>query len=137
MPALFDYLKSITNKKIYYSTEEDLKGYSQFMVNRFMMSLQSFVPIISELNTEYVLTDRMHYDLLFHAIPKTNSFLKYNMGKEAKEQVLQYVMTYFNIDLNRAKTYMILINKEELDYIVEFYENRGANKTIKPKGKKK
>ena len=134
--SLFDFLGSITGKKVYYAEAEDLKGYSSYMVNRFLMSVKSFVPVISEINTEYVLTDRMHYDLLFHAIPKSNIFLKYNFKKASKEEEMLNVMKYFNVDLQRAKTYISLMSLEELKSINEFYNNRGMSEKIKVKKKK-
>lgn len=135
MPSLFDFLGSINNKKVYYKSDEELKGYSIWMVNRFLMSEPLYAPVIAELNSSYILTDRMHYDFLFHALPKTNKFMKYGMKSEKKEEVILNVMQYFNVDLRRAKTYMALISEEELESILDFYGKRGL--ATKGKSKKK
>lgn len=131
--GLFDFLNSI-NKKQYL---EDLTGYSQFMINRFLTSSTVRASIIGEINSGYKFTDRMHYDFLFNALPKTSEFMKYNMKKEKAETELEYLMKWFNIDMGRAKTYSTLISKEEFQDIISYYTDRGTDKNIKVKGKKK
>jgi len=133
MADLFGYINAIQKKEY----QEDLSGYSAWMINRFMVADASYVPVIAEINSTYNLTDRMHFDLLYYAFPKTNKFLRYNMKKEKSEKEMKYLMQYYNIDLQRAKTYAQLISKEEFDSIIEYFENRGANKKTSTKGKKK
>jgi hypothetical protein len=137
MPNLFDFLNSINKKTVYYSKDEDLKGYSIWMVNRFLVGEPLYAPVIAELNSTYILSDRMHYDFLYHALPKMNKFLKYTMKKEAEEKNLKYLMQFFNVDIERAKKYSTLISKEEFDNIIEHYEHRGAATPIKKKAKGK
>ena len=132
MPQLFDFINSI-NKK---NKLDDLQGYSQWMVNRFLCSDQQYVPFIAEINSNYNLTDKMHYDFLFHVFPKSNKFFKYNMKKEAKEKELEYVMKFFNVDVQEAKTYIQLISEVDMEEIRRFYEDRGS-KGPKKKGKNK
>lgn len=138
MANLFDFLNSINKKTVYYKTDEELKGYSQWMVARFLISEPLYAPVIAELNSSYILSDRMHYDFLYHALPKMNKFLKYNMKKEESEKNLKYLMEYFNVGLQQAKKYATLISTEEFDSIIEHFEHRGAATPVtKKKGKKK
>lgn len=134
MANVFDFLNSI-NKKTYLT---DLSGYSQFMINRLLSSDQQYVPIISEVNSTYKLTDKMHYDLMYYAFPKSSKFFKYNMKKEAQEKNLQYVMDWFKVDSQIAKSYIQLMDEKELDQIISYFEDRGSKgtKATKKKGKK-
>lgn len=129
---LFGYINAIQKKQY----QKELPSYSQWMLNRFFSSESTYIPVISYINSKCTLTDRMHFDLLFYGLPKTNKYLKYNMKKEAKEKHIHYLMEYFNIDIQRAKTYSQLISQEEQEKIIEFFENRGSSTPVK-KGKKK
>ncbi|NCP97677.1 hypothetical protein GW796_05480 [archaeon] len=135
MPELFDYLKSLTNKKIKYESEEDFKGYSQWMINRYLSTIDSLLPIVSEINREYIISDKAHYNLFFTIIPKSNSYLKYNFKKEKNDKEIEYLMNYFNCDFHLAKTYSELISKEEFEKIISFYEDRGYKQTTKRRKK--
>lgn len=134
MPEIFDYIKSFTNKKVKYSTDEDFKGYSQWMINRFLSTDDSLLPVIAEINTEYILSDKAHYNLFYNIIPKSSKFFKYDYKKEKSDVELGYMMEYFKCDTHLAKTYSELISKEEYDTIISFYTERGFGKS---KGKKK
>jgi len=133
MSSLIDYLNAFTKK----TPVKDLQGYSQWVLNRFLSSEKEFVPVIAEINSGYTLTDKMHFDLIVNAFPKSNKFIKYNMKKDEKERNLQYVMDHFKVDSQIAKTYIQLMDEEEMNEIISFYEDRGTKgKKVTKKGKK-
>lgn len=131
MAQLFDYLKSLTSKNPRYCGEE-LINYNPWMVNRFLTDIPELLPVLEEINGGYNLTYQQHYDLLFEVIPKSKRFLKYNLKKENKEKDLTYVMEYYQVNYEVAKSYVELIAKDELKQIKDHFEKRGITK----KGKK-
>ena len=122
----FDTMKLCFTKDKYLSDEE-LQGYAQWMMNKQLSCDQTLVFLAHELNKP--MSDRMHYDCLYHGLPKmAKKYIPYLAKKPKEEKEIQYISEYYKVDLSTAKVYHTLLSREELDYIVEFNEKRGVLK---------
>ena len=85
--GVFDYLKQITKfqKKGFWESlsDEDKKGWSTFLVNRFLSMRSDFLPIVNEVQ-KYNLKPELIYKTYMDIIPKGNYYLKYIKGKKKK-----------------------------------------------------
>lgn len=76
--GLWDYIKSITSDKNEL-TNDELRDYEPYMINRWLSIVPHYVPIISMVNNStFVSNKRMHYQFLLNTIPK--KFVR--LGKE-------------------------------------------------------
>jgi len=131
----FEAVKEINEKKGPYP--DDLKGYSQFMVNKIFSCSRDFLPLAVEANINgRFLTDRMHFDLFYHAIPKNKAFIPYNAKKAKEDEDLLLISKYFEISLQVAKDYSILLSEEEKKSIRKMYEKPKMVKETIKKGTK-
>ncbi|HBY64820.1 MAG TPA: hypothetical protein DEG42_00175 [Acholeplasmataceae bacterium] len=125
--GLFDYLNAINKKSL--PKDEDkstfVKGFSPFIINRFMSCEPSFVFLANAMNMNYGYTPEMVFDFYYLGVPKNNKFIKYNAKKEKAEKTIQYLMDWFKVNTDTAKQYATVISEEELGTITEYYENRG------------
>ena len=85
--GVFDYLKQITKfqKKGFWESlsDEDKKGWSTFLVNRFLSMRSDFLPIVNEVQ-KYSLKPELIYKTYMDIIPKGNYYLRYIKGKKKK-----------------------------------------------------
>ena len=79
--GLFDYLNAINKKSL--PKDEDkstfVKGFSPFIINRFMSCEPSFVFLANAMNMNYGYTPEMVFDFYYLGVPKNNKFIKYNV----------------------------------------------------------
>ena len=85
--GVFDYLNQITKhqKKGFWESlsDEDKKGWSTFLVNRFLSMRSDFLPIVNEVQ-KYSLKPELIYKTYMDIIPKGNYYLRYIKGKKKK-----------------------------------------------------
>jgi len=85
--GVFDYLNQITKyqKKGFWKSlsDEDKKGWSTFLVNRFLSMRSDFLPIVNEVQ-KYNLKPELIYKTYMDIIPKGNYYLRYIKGKKKK-----------------------------------------------------
>ena len=120
----FDVVKNI-NGKTNYLSDEDLKGYSQWMVNKILACDSQYVMLAAQL-TKYKMTDREHYDICWFGLPKSNKFIQYLLKKPKAETDIKYPMQYFECSQDVAKQYLPLIHPDEMKSIVDMYEKHGV-----------
>ena len=123
----FDVVKNILRKETRYSDEVIQKEYPLYMINK-ILSNDSELMVIANLMNENCLTNKMHYDCLYYGIPKTNKFIKYHIKKEAPIEEIRYLVEFFQVNTDIAKSYFERISEEEKKMIIEFYKNRGEKK---------
>lgn len=124
--GLFDYLKRLVNKKSLPETQEgeELASFSPFMINRFMSCEQNFIQLSNAMNTNG-LTKEMVFDFYDLTIPKNNTFIKYNAKKSKELQEIIYVAEHFSCSSRLAKQYIRLMDKKELQEIIDLNKKRG------------
>lgn len=128
MAGLFQHVDELLKKKVIDEPPEEFeKGFNTFMINRVLSCDQSLVLVANEANRPGF-TKKMTRDLYFHGLPKINRFIKYSAKKQKADTEMKYIMDYFGVNMTTAKDMFQLIDQEELDRIVEYYEKRGKTK---------
>jgi hypothetical protein len=132
--TLFDHIKAITNEQDpnYFDklSDEDLKSWSNFMINRFLSMNPDWVELISTL---LPLTQTLRpvdiYKVYINVIPKGKYFLNYIKGKKEKEYedfLVNIIKTEYQCSENEASDYLDILygtkeGKEHIKYVCQKY----------------
>lgn len=112
---LFDILNFICTKQYKWEElpEECRKGYSKFMINRFISSYEYLIPLANELSIQK-LTDKQHYTILYAWVKKTKHYFNYTAYKVEKENpdLMIAIKKEYNIGNKEARRYNKLLNNE-------------------------
>lgn len=125
---LFDHLNAITTEQDpkYFDklTEEDLKSWSNFMINRFLSMKPEWVELIATLlPLTQTLEPKEMYKLYISIIPKGKYFLKYIKGK-SEEKYEQFLVDLIKKDFLVSEAHAI-------EYIEILYSTREGRENIK------
>ncbi len=125
---LFDHLNAITAEQDpnYFDklSEEDLKSWSNFMINRFLSMKPEWVELIATLlPLTQTLQPKEMYKLYISVIPKGKYFLKYIKGKTA-DKYEEFLIELIKKDFQCSE-------KEALEYIEVLYSTREGRENIK------
>jgi hypothetical protein len=125
---LFDHIAAITSEQDpkYFDklTEEDVKTWSNFMINRFLSMKPEWVELIATiLPLSQTLSPKEMYKLYINVIPKGKYFLKYVKGKSEDKY------ERFLIDL--IKKEFLVSEIQAIEYIEILYSIREGRENIK------
>jgi len=125
---LFDHLNAITSEQDpkYFDklSEEDLKSWSNFMINRFLSMKPEWVELIATLlPLSQTLEPKEMYKLYISVIPKGKYFLKYIKGKGEDK--------YEDFLVDLIKKEYLCSEKEANEYIDILYSTREGRENIK------
>ena len=131
---LFDHLNAITSEQDpkYFDklSEEDLKSWSNFMINRFLSMKPEWVELIATLlPLTQTLEPKEMYKLYISVIPKGKYYLKYIKGKgedKYEEFLIELVKKDFAVSEIQANEYIEILystreGRENIKYICEKY----------------
>ncbi len=131
---LFDHLNAITAEQDpnYFDklSEEDLKSWSNFMINRFLSMKPEWVELIATLlPLTQTLEPKEMYKLYINVIPKGKQFLKYTKGKSEdkyEQFIVDLLKKEYDCSENQAIEYLEVLystreGREYLKYISEKY----------------
>jgi hypothetical protein len=131
---LFDHLNAITLEQDpnYFDklTEEDVKTWSNFMINRFLSMKPEWVELIASLLplTQTLRPNEM-YKLYIGILPKGKQYLKYTKGKSAdkyEEFLVELIKREYSVPESQAIDYIDVLyasreGRENIKYICEMY----------------
>lgn len=125
---LFDHLNAITSEQDpnYFNklSEEDLKSWSNFMINRFLSMKPEWVELIATLlPLTQTLEPEQMYKLYINVIPKGKYYLKYVKGKSDEKY------EEFFVDL--IKKEYLCSEKQAYEYIEVLYSTREGREHMK------
>jgi hypothetical protein len=125
---LFDHLNAITSEQDpnYFKnlSEEDLKSWSNFMINRFLSMKPEWVEMIATLlPLTQTLEPEQMYKLYINVIPKGKYYLKYIKGKSDEKY------EEFFVDL--IKKDYLCSEKQAFEYIEVLYSTREGREHMK------
>ena len=131
---LFDHLNALTAEQDpkYFDklTEEDIKSWSNFMINRFLSMKPEWVELIATLlPLTQTLQPKEMYKLYISVIPKGKYFLKYIKGKgenKYEEFLVELIKKDFQCSEKEANEYIEVLystreGRENIKYICEKY----------------
>lgn len=125
---LFDHIRAITNEQDpnYFTnlSEEDLKSWSNFMINRFLSMKPEWVELIATiLPLTQTLEPAEMYKLYINIIPKGNHFLKYTKGKSEEK--------YEDFVVDLIKNEYLCSERQANEYLEVLYSTREGRENIK------
>ena len=125
---LFDHINAITSEQDpkYFDklTEEDLKSWSNFMINRFLSMKPDWVELVATLlPLTQTLQPKEMYKLYISLIPKGKHYLKYIKGKGEDK--------YEDFLIELMKKDYLCSERQALDYIEVLYASREGREYMK------
>lgn len=125
---LFDHINAITSEQDpkYFDklTEEDLKSWSNFMINRFLSMKPDWVELVATLlPLTQTLQPKEMYKLYISLIPKGKHYLKYIKGKGEDK--------YEDFLIELIKKDYLCSERQALDYIEVLYASREGREHMK------
>ena len=125
---LFDHLNAITSEQDpkYFDklSEEDLKSWSNFMINRFLSMKPEWVELIATLlPLTQTLQPKEMYKLYISVIPKGKYYLKYIKAK-SEDKYEEFLVDLIKKDFQCSE-------KEANEYIEVLYSTREGRENIK------
>lgn len=132
--SLFDHIKMITSEQDpnYFQKlgDEDLKSWSNFMINRFLSMNPDWIELIATLLplTQTLRPEDM-YKVYINVIPKGRYYLNYVKGKKEasyEDFLVQLITTEYQCSINQANDYLDILystkeGKGNIKYICEKY----------------
>lgn len=110
---LKDWINSISFTKE--DLSEHISEYPYFIVNRILAADRSLTALINELNKRSNMPPIMQYKFLLTAVPKRKRFNPYL--KKSKNSDLDIIKEYFNINTEKAKEYLSVLDTEQIQDI--------------------
>lgn len=121
--SLFDYLNHITVDKAEL-TEEELKGYSPFMINRFVSMSEIFLPFVARKLNQHDIKKENHYRLMKDFLPKRKQYFKYiKSKKDGMDYEIECLQKYFEVGVRDAEHFLTILTKDELKEIVNKFSS--------------
>ena len=134
---LFDHLNALTAEQDpkYFDklSEEDLKSWSNFMINRFLSMKPEWVELVASLlPLTQTLQPKEMYKLYISVLPKGKQYLKYTKGKSEdkyEEFLVELIKKDFTVPESQALEYIDILystreGRENIKYICEKYEQQ-------------
>jgi len=131
---LFDHLTALTSEQDpnYFDklSEEDVKSWSNFMINRFLSMKPEWVELIASLQPlTQSLDPREMYKLYINILPKGKQYLKYTKGKaedKYEQFLIDLIKKEYDCSERQANEYAEVLygsgdGRENIQYICEKY----------------
>jgi hypothetical protein len=120
----FSFLKGMTIEKEDFDFENPLvnKEYNQRTLNRYLSSIEMFIPFVNEINKCKGLSNKEHYTFFKSILPQKSIFFKYlKPVKEVDELSKKCLMRYYNISKRECDMYVEILTEKQIKDIVSIY----------------
>lgn len=125
---IFDYVANINKSKDDIWDINSPSEYSQVMVNKALSFHIDTIYYAEKMNRARV-SDKMHYDFLRLAVPKSNKRFTGKWEKEIKEEEIKLIQEAFKCNYINAAQYRNLLNNKGISRIREFLYKGGSNES--------
>ena len=124
--TLFDWVTEIKTKKRKWNTFSvtEQKTFSPYMIHRFLSMNQNYTELVNDFQKYWTLEPRDVYKWYCDILPNKRSFEKYIKAKKVENYpswVIDILCKYFNESKSHIEEYLYLIEKSELQTILEMY----------------
>jgi hypothetical protein len=109
--------------------------YSQWRTNNSLSNFQETILYSNEMNMNYHLTDKMHYQYLFYSVRKAKRFGKKEDDKvkrkrekeqKEKEELHSLIQSFYKYNDARTKEAIRILSPEQIDIIRKKQEKGGV-----------
>jgi hypothetical protein len=108
----------LTTKKNVLQTEEDIKKYPPFIVNRALSNHMDCVLYANEMNLYHELDNDMQYSYFLNSIrPMNRKFQTWNTNNV--DETIQYIKKYFGYTNEKAKDVLGILSDKQIAEIKE------------------
>ena len=122
MADLFSLIKDLTqNKKSYKDlTEDDIKQYNSFMVNRFLSMNKDFIELVNLVQTIPYEKKLSYYKIYFELLPKKSLWLQYvkSKNKEPNKDLVKQLSKYWECSFKETKENIKMLEKPQIKEIL-------------------
>ena len=135
MDKPWEYIDAMTiNKKDLDMSDPAIsKNYSPYMINRWLSSVDIFIPIVNDINIHGdTMSKQSHYNFLKGILPKQKIHIDYkavSIHKNLDIKDIRYVATYFKVGIKEAKLYISMLTNKEVKDILKTFKY-GMNKMV-------
>ena len=98
--------------------------YSPYIINRCLSGHIDCIMFSNEMNKYHFLSKKMQYDFYINIIRKKKRFSPWLRKDKIKD--LDYVKRYYGYSNEKAKQALMILNKEQLNYIKSKFETGGT-----------
>jgi hypothetical protein len=126
------YENSITQNKKYIdlNTIQEHK-YSQWRTNVNLSNFHDTIHYANEMNINYHLWDKAHYDFLFHSIRKAKRWFppetkEVKKLREKEQELFDLIQGYYKYNNARTKEALKLLTQDQIDIIRKKQEKGGV-----------
>ena len=146
--TIFDFLGDLTQHKTKWDSinESDRKGYSNFMINRWISMKMEYLPVVAETQKlTMAVAPEFSYRFYLDFLPKEKMYVKYVSSKTEKIPEMQSLISFlckkFNMSEREIEENLDLLLEDETiitDYLKRFgYNDKDVQKIFKiSKGEK-
>lgn len=105
--------------------------YSQWRTNSVLCNHKDLIYYVNEININYNVTNKMHYDYLYGYIRKQKRWTKPETKEEKKERekkdhLISLVSEYYKYNIVRAKEVLKILTPEQIEIIKKGKEKGGV-----------
>jgi hypothetical protein len=109
---IWDFVKSINEKKYSFHEDIDKKEYSSYVINKAFSFFPDTLFLANELNMFPETKPKAHYNFLYHAVSKKPRFSKWI--KQQKDADALFLSENLSIRYDRAVEIMNILTETEL-----------------------
>lgn len=107
--------------------------YNQWRTNLSLSNHTDTIAAANEMNTNYHLSDKLHYQYLFYKVrkqkrygkKKTEEDKKREKEAEKEQNLIALISSHYKYNSNRAKEVLSILTKEQIDIIKKRQEKGG------------
>ena len=129
--TIIDWMNQLLVHKKHWNdfTKDEQKKFSPFIINRWLSMDSEFIEIVNIFQKYAIgtLEPREVYMWYRDVLPKGKRFNKYIKGKKLKkydENVIKILCRHFECSKIQVREYVDLMNKEDIENILELYGNK-------------
>jgi hypothetical protein len=115
----------LQTKKNVLTTDEDVKKYDAFIVNRALSYHSDCIPYVNMMNRYAFLDNDMQYNFYIHSIRSMKRKFQ-PWHKLEKNEDLNVVKTYFKYSNEKAKQALRIMSGEQIDLIKKLTDTGGV-----------
>lgn len=120
---MFKTISSVLNSKSN-PTEEEIQKIQPYIFCRWLSGHPGTVLMGNELNRYPNIPVVNQYKMVKTVIQDKIKYIPYPKNEVHNDKVVEILSKHFNESYERARTYLEFIDKKELDYILNLYENK-------------
>ena len=108
-------------------TDDEIKKISSFIFCRWLSGNPYTIIAANQINYYYDIPIENQYNMIKSAFAGKVKYIPYPKAeKEENIKAIEYLVEYFKISFEKAREYLELISKEELNSIIEMYETKSG-----------